>query len=278
MCVTCPGMRRPDVTPRRETGREDVTWAASPADTGCSVSTTASVPIDRTAWPPRNRWRSASGADRLTVTMRTPGDDFDLARGFLVSEGVVTAAEDVAVDSVLRRRDRRGRQHLQRGRRTPRRRRSGSRRVARTQLLHDVVVRGVREGQPRRRADGQPMVGRRGPGAAERRRRSRPCRTRCAPPSGCSTGRAACTPRACSTPTATLSCVREDVGRHNAVDKVIGWALRRGPPAADGHDADGERPGVLRAGAEGGDGRASRRWRRCRRRRRWRSTWPGRWG
>jgi FdhD protein len=28
--------------------------------------------------------------------MRTPGDDFDLARGFLVSEGVVSAATDVA--------------------------------------------------------------------------------------------------------------------------------------------------------------------------------------
>jgi FdhD protein len=32
----------------------------------------------------------------LTVTMRTPGDDFDLAAGFLVSEGVLHAAEDVA--------------------------------------------------------------------------------------------------------------------------------------------------------------------------------------
>ena len=32
----------------------------------------------------------------LTVTMRTPGDDFDLAIGFLVSEGVVHAADDVA--------------------------------------------------------------------------------------------------------------------------------------------------------------------------------------
>ena len=35
------------------------------------------------------------GGRPLTVTMRTPGDDFDLAAGFLVSEGVVHAADDV---------------------------------------------------------------------------------------------------------------------------------------------------------------------------------------
>src|SRR5260370_31572868 len=32
----------------------------------------------------------------LTVTMRTPGNDFDLARVFLVSEGVVAADSDIA--------------------------------------------------------------------------------------------------------------------------------------------------------------------------------------
>ncbi|MFE5910666.1 formate dehydrogenase accessory sulfurtransferase FdhD [Streptomyces wedmorensis] len=36
------------------------------------------------------------GGRPLTVTMRTPGDDFDLAAGFLVSEGVVHSAQDVA--------------------------------------------------------------------------------------------------------------------------------------------------------------------------------------
>ncbi|MET8566041.1 formate dehydrogenase accessory sulfurtransferase FdhD [Streptomyces flaveolus] len=36
------------------------------------------------------------GGRPLAITMRTPGDDFALAAGFLVSEGVVSRAEDVA--------------------------------------------------------------------------------------------------------------------------------------------------------------------------------------
>ena len=36
------------------------------------------------------------GGTPLVVTMRTPGDDMDLAAGFLVSEGVVAAQQDVA--------------------------------------------------------------------------------------------------------------------------------------------------------------------------------------
>jgi len=35
------------------------------------------------------------GGESLQVTMRTPGDDFDLAAGFLLSEGVVTKAGDL---------------------------------------------------------------------------------------------------------------------------------------------------------------------------------------
>src|SRR5450631_4484012 len=36
------------------------------------------------------------GGRPLVVTMRTPGHDFDLAAGFLVSEGVITAGEDLS--------------------------------------------------------------------------------------------------------------------------------------------------------------------------------------
>lgn len=36
------------------------------------------------------------GGRELAVTMRTPGSDFDLAAGFLLSEGVVSQADDVA--------------------------------------------------------------------------------------------------------------------------------------------------------------------------------------
>ena len=37
------------------------------------------------------------GGSPLTVTMRTPGHDIELVHGFLLSEGLIRSAEDVAL-------------------------------------------------------------------------------------------------------------------------------------------------------------------------------------
>lgn len=45
------------------------------------------------------------GDDVLTITMRTPGDDFALAAGFLYSEGIVHNRDDVLRIAVQMARD-----------------------------------------------------------------------------------------------------------------------------------------------------------------------------
>ena len=73
-----------------------------------------------------------------------------------------------------------------------------------------------------------------------------------------------------------LLAVCEDVGRHNAVDKIVGWAPTRA--AAGPLRAAGVRARLVRAGAECRAGRYSAARRRCRRVRRWRRSWPTRPG
>ena len=156
----------------------------------------------------------------LTVTMRTPGDDMDLAAGFLVAEGAVKTAADIVTMRYCGGRDDEGLQ---------------------TYNSLDLSLAGP---APTPRAFATTSAcGICGSDSIEA--------VRCASPYSLSGGQL---PREVLVALpATLQeaqrdfrrtgglhaaglfgldgellCLREDVGRHNAVDKVIGWALRDG--------------------------------------------------
>lgn len=160
----------------------------------------------------------------LTVTMRTPGDDFDLAAGFLVSEGAVGAAADVETIrycagaladgtntyNVLDVR-------LAPGVSAPAPRNfyttsscgvcgkaslEAVRTVARWSARDDPLALDLRvvSALPGRLRSAQRVFDRTGGLHAA----------------------------GLFTAAGEALCVREDVGRHNAVDKLLGWALRSG--------------------------------------------------
>jgi FdhD protein len=164
--------------------------------------------------------------ERLTVTMRTPGDDVELALGFLHAEGLLTGADDV----VAMRHctdlgpDGEPTYNLLQITARPGSRLAGDR-VARpftttsacgvcgSASVDDVLAR-----VPAPPAEGprlDPQVLGRLPDAL-RAAQATFERTGGLHAAGLfsSDGR--------------LRCLREDVGRHNAVDKVVGWGLREG--------------------------------------------------
>lgn len=163
----------------------------------------------------------------LTVTMRTPGNDFDLARGFLVSEGVVAADSEIAAIRYCAGATADG---------------------GNTYNVLDVLL-----------ADGVPLpdvsvernfyttssCGLCGKASLEAVRTisrwqvdrdplrlnaatiaTMPEKLRAAQRVFDRTG--GLHAAALFDATGQLWCVREDVGRHNAVDKVVGWALDQG--------------------------------------------------
>ncbi|MDP9393414.1 MAG: formate dehydrogenase accessory sulfurtransferase FdhD [Actinomycetota bacterium] len=174
------------------------------------------------------------GGRSFAVTMRTPGHDFDLAVGFLVGEGVVRRTEDVltarycagtaedgtntynVVDVALAEGVAPPSASLERSTYV-----SSScgvcgkasldavRTVSSYDLAGDDVVLDpdVLVSLPERLREGQQVFDRTGGLHA-----------------------AGLFDRA-----GTLLCLREDVGRHNAVDKVVGWALREGRLPLRGH-------------------------------------------
>ncbi|MGP3956994.1 formate dehydrogenase accessory sulfurtransferase FdhD [Nonomuraea sp. 3N208] len=160
----------------------------------------------------------------LTVTMRTPGDDFDLAAGFLVSEGAVGSPDDIAtirycagatVDggntyNVLDVR-------LAPGVPAPEPRNFYT--TSSCGVCGKASLEAVRT-VARWSAAGDPVALRQSTVAAL------PDRLRAAQRVFDRTG--GLHAAGLFTADGEPLCVREDVGRHNAVDKLLGWALRNG--------------------------------------------------
>ncbi len=150
------------------------------------------------------------GGRALAVTMRTPGHDEELALGFLHGEGLIDgpraagppedlAGNTVAVEGPLLR-EPSARSFFT----------SSSCGVCGKGALEEVAVHSapLRDGPALERA----LVA----DLPERLRQPTFARTGGLHATGL------------FSPAGELLCVREDVGRHNAMDKVIGWALREG--------------------------------------------------
>jgi FdhD protein len=151
------------------------------------------------------------GGEPVAVTMRTPGHDEELALGFCLSEGIPAtsagAPADLAANTVEVEAEAFDRTRVQRSFYT-----SSSCGVCGKGALEAVAV-----DAPRVESD------LRVPGALLG---SLPERLREAQPAFAATGGLHATGLFSSA--GELRCLREDVGRHNALDKVVGWAFREG--------------------------------------------------
>ena len=201
------------VTARRPTRRVTPAGIVSRPDT-LAVEEPLELRVDGTA---------------LTVTMRTPGNDIDLLHGFLFSENIIESADDIVSARYCAGTDDEGRNTYN---------------VLDIQLRRSVAVqpRGfvtnsscglcgttaldqVRTRSRFRLPTGSPRVDPALLAALPDELRSR--QTVFDATGGLHAA-------GLFTPDGTVLAVREDIGRHNAVDKVIGWALREGRvPAHD---------------------------------------------
>jgi FdhD protein len=168
----------------------------------------------------------------LAVTMRTPGQDIDLALGFLLTEGVIAKADDVVtarlcagtdtpntynvVDVVL-------------GADVPPPVTDPSRNFYTTSSCGVCGKASIDAVRTRSKFDvaGDPLT------IPARALAELPDRLRAAQRTFDRTG--GLHAAGLFTADGELLVLREDVGRHNAVDKVIGWALREGRLPLTGH-------------------------------------------
>jgi FdhD protein len=167
------------------------------------------------------RLEAPTGASTLTVTMRTPGNDMELVAGWLLAEGIVEEAEDIAQISYCVDAANGGDQRFNvvtASLRVPPRQ-SGRERMTVTSSACGVCGTASIEAL---RAVGFPPLGD-GPTLALSTLTDLPELLRAGQRTFQVTG--AVHGAALVDATGTALIVREDVGRHNAVDKVVGWAL-----------------------------------------------------
>ena len=163
----------------------------------------------------------------LNVTMRTPGDDLDLAAGFLFTEGIIDSPDQIVALSG-----------------PPERQKKNE--------VHAVLIRGDQETEDIVRhffvASSCGICGKASIESVRRRGLLPPARDfQFAPEILCRLPESLREEQAVFARTGglhaaalfsqdgQLEVVREDIGRHNAVDKVIGWAVRRGQIPLDKH-------------------------------------------
>ncbi|BDB60060.1 formate dehydrogenase accessory sulfurtransferase FdhD [Rhodococcus sp. RDE2] len=165
------------------------------------------------------------GGESLTITMRTPGHDVDLVHGFLLAEGMIGGREDIAAVRYCDGVDESG---------------------ANTYNVLDVALAPgvtIPEGTGRRAFTTTSACGVCGKNSLDEVRTRTRYPLKDAGTTSIGTHTLAELPdtlrrhqqvfestgglhaAALFTPDGALLALREDVGRHNAVDKVIGWAL-----------------------------------------------------
>jgi FdhD protein len=174
------------------------------------------------------RLTGPAGTLQYSVTMRTPGDDFDLVAGFLVSEGVIWEPGQLVSERFCAGEDAEGHQtfnvvdaQLRPGVELPDTGRSVVTSSA-CGICGTDSIDSVRRSSHHSPADDAVRI-------LPEMVAGLPDRLRAAQALFEKTGgvhAAGLFSLHDDGTRAELECLREDVGRHNAVDKVVGWALR----------------------------------------------------
>ncbi|HET6533732.1 MAG TPA: formate dehydrogenase accessory sulfurtransferase FdhD [Actinoplanes sp.] len=168
----------------------------------------------------------------LAVTMRTPGQDIDLAMGFLLTEGIIGTAEDVVTAQLCAGTDTPNTYNVVEialGDHVPPPVTDPSRNFYTTSSCGVCGKASIDAVRTRSRFD----VSTDGVSVSARTLSGLPDALRATQRTFDRTG--GLHAAGLFTPGGDLVVMREDVGRHNAVDKVIGWAVRAGRLPLAGH-------------------------------------------